>query len=84
MRVVRGWLVGAVLIVWLPTCTIAQEIPKVTPEGQKALDELLKACETDGGLNQTGEGPKMCLGVWMRTKFGGHWSSGKGFDTGIA
>jgi CHAT domain-containing protein/tetratricopeptide (TPR) repeat protein len=33
-----------------------QELPKSTPEGRKAADELLAACVRDGGLTQVGKG----------------------------
>jgi CHAT domain-containing protein len=41
----------------------AQEIPKATPEGQKALKELLTACEKEGGLKRVKEGGKAVVRI---------------------
>jgi CHAT domain-containing protein len=52
-------LLGAVLA----GSAAAQEIPKATPEGQKALRELLDACEKDGGLKRGKEGGKTVVRI---------------------
>jgi len=54
----RGCWLGLVLLVCLPLPAAGQELPKATPEGKKAAEELIQACVADGGLKQIGEGPK--------------------------
>jgi CHAT domain-containing protein len=41
----------------------AQEIPKATPEGQKALKEMLAACEKEGGLTKVKQGGKTAVRI---------------------
>jgi tetratricopeptide (TPR) repeat protein len=57
MRGLRIWCVLAVAAC-LPASVVGQDVPKATPAGQKALDELVEACVADGGLTRQGEGPK--------------------------
>jgi tetratricopeptide (TPR) repeat protein len=53
----RCWA-ALVLLACLPLSAAGQELPKATPEGKKAAEELIQACIADGGLKQVGEGPK--------------------------
>ena len=57
----RHTLRSLVLGLFLPVlCSraAAQELPKATPEGRKALETLIRACIADGGLKFTLEAPK--------------------------
>jgi tetratricopeptide (TPR) repeat protein len=51
------WEGLAVLLARFVTAsTRAQELPKTTPEGAQAAEELFDACVRDGGLQQVGQG----------------------------
>jgi CHAT domain-containing protein/Tfp pilus assembly protein PilF len=51
------WLGVVLLAACAVSRTQGQEIPKATLEGQKAVNELARACVADGGLKVTGQGP---------------------------
>src|SRR5579884_2181444 len=55
-RVQRCWT--GLLLACLPLSAAGEEVPKATPEGIEAAEELIQACVADGGLNRVGEGPK--------------------------
>src|SRR5262245_34013700 len=58
-----GWWCGVVLVAGLAVTSAGQEIPKKTPEGDKILKELVRACVDEGGLKQVGEGEKATVQI---------------------
>ena len=42
-----------VILIFSASPAFAQEWPRATPEGQKALDELIRFCVDAGGLKET-------------------------------
>jgi CHAT domain-containing protein len=59
----RRWVFVLLIGTVLPGSPRAQEMPKVTPEGEKALNELLGVCEKEGGLKRLKQGGKTVVRI---------------------